>query len=36
MREIPFQVFLNVGLYLKRRGELDWFQALYERTRRMH
>jgi len=28
--------FTKLGVYLKKQGELDWFKALYERTRRMH
>ena len=33
---MTFEHFVKLGAVLKKKGELDWFQLLYERTRRMH
>jgi hypothetical protein len=33
---MTFEYFAKLGAILKKQGELDWFQILYERTRRDH
>ena len=33
---MTFEDYAKLGAMLKKQGELDWFKALYERTRRMH
>ena len=33
---MKFEIFARMGAIMKKQGELEWFKALYERTRRMH